>query len=374
MTSRLRRLAFLTLALLGAEVGAAPEAPSPEVLERRMAEVRATLQRLLRNETSVGEELERWDRRVREAEATWAEAQREADEAEGLLDELRKVESDARSAIEKRGADLGERLRFRYRLERRGGGPLWLSATSHAEARRTQRALDRLLAAEVEALEETEAAVEALAGIQARMEGVEREARAAADAARLRMEELLAEREARASLLASLREERRLQEQVLRELEDAQRRLSQEVARLAAHRAEKEALTRALGELRWPLDGAVVELGFGRVVDAKFQTVTHHRGLDLRAPEGSPVLAAARGRVVYSGWFRGFGNLVIVDHGAGYHSLYGHLGSLERAVDDEVEVGDVLGTLGDTGSLKGPYLYFELRRQGQAIDPLSWLP
>src|SRR5690606_29090575 len=74
VTSRLRRLAFLTLALLGAEVGAAPEAPSPEVLERRMAEVRATLQRLLRNETSVGEELERWDRRVREAEATWAEA------------------------------------------------------------------------------------------------------------------------------------------------------------------------------------------------------------------------------------------------------------------------------------------------------------
>jgi septal ring factor EnvC (AmiA/AmiB activator) len=114
-------------------------------------------------------------------------------------------------------------------------------------------------------------------------------------------------------------------------------------------------------------------VGFGKVVNPRFNTVTVQKGLDIRAPEGAPVTAVAPGKVVYAGWLRGYGNLLVLDHGGGYHSLVAHLAELGKAVGDGVQRGELLGTVGDTGSLKGAYLYFELRKRGQAVDPAPWL-
>ena len=83
--------------------------------------------------------------------------------------------------------------------------------------------------------------------------------------------------------------------------------------------------------------------------------------------------AVADGRVVHAGWFRGYGNIVIVDHGDGYHTLVAHLGSMRTAVGEEVEAGAILGTVGDSGSLKGPMLYFEIREKQRPVDPAPWL-
>jgi septal ring factor EnvC (AmiA/AmiB activator) len=72
-------------------------------------------------------------------------------------------------------------------------------------------------------------------------------------------------------------------------------------------------------------------------------------------------------------WFKGYGNLVIVDHGDGYHTLVAHLGAMRTAMGEEVEAGTVLGTVGDSGSWKGPFLYFEVREHGRPVDPRPWL-
>jgi len=77
--------------------------------------------------------------------------------------------------------------------------------------------------------------------------------------------------------------------------------------------------------------------------------------------------------VVHAGWFKGYGNLVIIDHGEGYHTLAAHLATMRTAVGEDVEVGTVIGTVGDTGSLEGPSLYFELREHGRPVDPRPWL-
>jgi septal ring factor EnvC (AmiA/AmiB activator) len=114
-------------------------------------------------------------------------------------------------------------------------------------------------------------------------------------------------------------------------------------------------------------------VGFGRVVNPRFNTVTVQKGVDIRAPAGAEVRAIAPGRVAHAGWFRGYGNLVIVDHGDGFHSLVAHLASMNTAMGEEVEAGTLLGTVGDSGSLKGPYLYFELREGGRPVDPGAWL-
>jgi septal ring factor EnvC (AmiA/AmiB activator) len=114
-------------------------------------------------------------------------------------------------------------------------------------------------------------------------------------------------------------------------------------------------------------------VGFGRVTDPRFKTVTLQNGVDIAAPAGAPVRAVAAGRVVHAGWFKGYGNLIIVDHGEGFHSLVAHLASMQTAMGEEVAAGAVLGTVGDSGSLKGPYLYFEVRERGRPVDPRVWL-
>jgi septal ring factor EnvC (AmiA/AmiB activator) len=125
------------------------------------------------------------------------------------------------------------------------------------------------------------------------------------------------------------------------------------------------------GKLSLPVPGTI-EVGFGRVINPRFNTVTVQKGVDIRAAAGTPVKAVAEGTVAYAGWLRGYGNLLIVDHGGGYHTLVAHLSEVGPQVGAHVTGGEVVGEVGDTGSLKGAYLYFELRRGGQAVDPATW--
>ncbi len=127
------------------------------------------------------------------------------------------------------------------------------------------------------------------------------------------------------------------------------------------------------GKLLFPVEHGRIEAHFGRTVDPRFGTVTLQRGLDIRAPEGSEVRAVYDGTVVHAGWFSGYGNLVILNHGDGLFTLFAHLATLAHAVGDVVLRGEPLGTIGDTGSLKGPYLYFELRDGQKPLDPERWL-
>ena len=97
--------------------------------------------------------------------------------------------------------------------------------------------------------------------------------------------------------------------------------------------------------------------------------------IDLGAAEllGESVSAVADAAVRFAGWFRGYGRIVILDHGDGYFSVSGHLDELFVAVGDSVQEGDTLGTVGETGSLSGPRLYFEIRAGKNPVDPARWL-
>jgi septal ring factor EnvC (AmiA/AmiB activator) len=108
-------------------------------------------------------------------------------------------------------------------------------------------------------------------------------------------------------------------------------------------------------------------------VDPDFQTTTFRSGVEFAAPAGMPVRSIAAGVVRFAGWFRGYGRIVIVDHGDAYHSVSGHLDEIDVEVGSLVSEGQAIGTVGETGSLGGPSLYFELRRGGDPVDPVPWL-
>jgi septal ring factor EnvC (AmiA/AmiB activator) len=126
------------------------------------------------------------------------------------------------------------------------------------------------------------------------------------------------------------------------------------------------------GRLGWPAEGKVVG-EFGAQVHPRFGTKTFRNGIDIEVAEGTNIVSVYPGHVVYTGWFRGYGNLIIVDHGHDYYTLYAHAASILVAEGDDVKQGQTIGTVGDTGSLQGPRLYFEVRHQGRPEDPAQWL-
>ncbi|HWU84188.1 MAG TPA: peptidoglycan DD-metalloendopeptidase family protein, partial [Rhodocyclaceae bacterium] len=100
---------------------------------------------------------------------------------------------------------------------------------------------------------------------------------------------------------------------------------------------------------------------------------TSWKGLFIRAAEGSEVKSIAAGQVVFADWLRGFGNLIIVDHGDGYLTVYGNNESLFRQTGDNVKSGEAIASVGNSGGNPESGLYFELRHQGQVLDPLKWV-
>jgi septal ring factor EnvC (AmiA/AmiB activator) len=168
------------------------------------------------------------------------------------------------------------------------------------------------------------------------------------------------------------------QRAALVELERAARALEETLAGFEAGAAGPELPAPEVGfaslrhRLPAPVDAPITR-GFGREVDPEFRTETFHAGVVFAAPPGAPVSAVAPGRVRYAGWFRGFGRIAILDHGDGWFSVSGHLDEVVVAAGDGVGAGQRIGTVGETGSLAGPRLYFEIRHRGEAVDPAEWL-
>jgi len=119
------------------------------------------------------------------------------------------------------------------------------------------------------------------------------------------------------------------------------------------------------GKLPWPLRGKVIA-GFGSQVHPRYKTRTNNLGIDIKAGPGAQVRSVAPGRVAYADQFMGYGNLIIVDHGAGFYTLYANLDEMSAKVGTEVAAGTTVGTASD-------YLHFEIRKDGKPVNPIDWL-
>lgn len=184
-----------------------------------------------------------------------------------------------------------------------------------------------------------------------------------------RHRELEAARAAESALLAQIRNQRRLREALRDELRAAAARLAALLAELKSRpvpgQPADSGLAAARGRLPWPAPGTV-RLGFGTQLNPRLRTSTYNAGIDIALEGEAEIRSVAAGRVSYADRFLGYGTLVIVDHGAGFYSLYGNLLSTRVQVGTRMAAGEVLGTARD-------HLHFEIRRDGQPVNPLDWL-
>lgn len=176
----------------------------------------------------------------------------------------------------------------------------------------------------------------------------------------------------RQRLLARIDREAEAQRIALASAERAERDLAGTMTVLAENAAAASGFRDARGALPWPAQGDVVT-GFGRQRHPIYDTYTVSRGIEVGAPADDPVTAVHAGRVAFADWYSGYGLLVIVDHGSNYFTLYGHLAQVAVRVNDRVNTGQLLGKVGETGSLTGANLYFEVREGADALNPTAWL-
>jgi septal ring factor EnvC (AmiA/AmiB activator) len=376
-----KRLACAALLLAWAAAAAAQEqgAAELEVLRRAIDESRSRVAAYEREERGVLEVLEAIEHsaalleadvaraRAHAAEAREELALREA-EAEGVADRLIVLER----AMSARAVAL-------YRAGELGALPILFSAGDLREFLTRVQTLRRLLSHDASLLARYRQARRSLDAARALAAGAAAESEQAQRVLDEREAELLEEGERKRELARRLRWSRSRERHALAELETAARALEEAVAALPEQALAPPAGTPSApfaslrGSLPSPVAGDVSR-GFGRVVDTEFRTATFRKGVEFDVPVGTPVHAVADGRVRYAGRFRGYGNTVIVDHGDHYFTVSAHLSEIGVAVGDWLTAGARIGASGESGSLTGAQLYFEVRRGADALDPSEWLP
>jgi len=149
---------------------------------------------------------------------------------------------------------------------------------------------------------------------------------------------------------------------------DSLQQVSAELAAKIQAAQARSTVTRSVSSagLIWPVNAPITS-PFG------WRWGRMHTGIDLGATYGTPIAAAASGSVIYAGWLGGYGNLTVIDHGGGLATAYGHQSSIAVSVGEQVAQGQTIGNVGSTGHSTGPHLHFEVRVNGQAVDPLGYL-
>jgi len=126
------------------------------------------------------------------------------------------------------------------------------------------------------------------------------------------------------------------------------------------------------GRMSLPVRGEIVET-YGKHKHPDFNSYTFSKGVSISAGAGSDIKAIYDGSVIFSDYFKGYGNMIIIDHGGGYFSLYAHAARILKKVGADVARNETVATVGDTDSSRGPMLYFEIRHQGKPVDPAGWV-
>ncbi len=347
-----------------------------EEVRRKIDQLRGTLSGARDQQSRLRDELRASEVEIGEITRTLKTIDTGQRAKKAELARLQERRRDADVALERQRAALRQQIIAAYRMGREGQMKIIFNQQDPAQLGRMLTYYDHLNRARAERIGTIRVSLEQVEALERSM-SVEQAALATLHAERSRQLDALAStRQARRLTLARVESEIKSQEQQLAALMQDERNLSELVTRL------REALrdmpvelpdgvpfASLKGKLPWPVQGKVAAR-FGSTRQAADKLTWH--GMLIDADEGIEVRSIYNGRVVFADWMRGFGLLVIVDHGGGYMSLYGHNESLYKEVGEPVRKGETIATVGNSGGRGRAGLYFEIRYNGVPDNPAVW--
>ena len=338
-----------------------------EAVQARMRETAGEQDSLTRKLAETEQEIGRIARRLRALEDQ-LEAQRTR------LAGLRRIEAEQLAALDQERAGLQAQIRAAYAMGRQERLKILLNQQDPARVSRLLTYYDYFNRARARRMARIEGRVRELHGVQAELAREEDRLEALLGKELAEEQRLQGQQEARREVLGALAAELRGQSQELDGLRRDERELGRLIADLEAVLSDvpdrspaDERFERRRGQLPWPAAG-VIEARYGapRLGGVRWD------GVMIGTQEGGEVRAVHHGRVAFADWLRGFGLLLIIDHGDGWMSLYGHNQTLFKEAGDWVESNEPIALTGSSGGLATPGIYFGIRHQGQPVDPQRW--
>jgi murein hydrolase activator len=364
-----------------ASAGAAAAARRAEDVTRKLETSKDKVAAFSKKETAVINALNDTDKAL---DRTRRKVARFSAELKDLEQQVKGIEGKYRE-LEQR-ADTTEkyvdgRLAALYKLSWLGKFNVLASADSMFDFFTRQRAMQDILAHD-------QAVMAQLTDDQAKMRTLlnqlvarQNEKQATTADLNAKIESLNAERSKREALLAEIRSKKSLQLAAIASLKASAHELDRTVDALNTPTTPPAASKRPIvekpfaslkGLLMMPVKGKIISF-FGLHRNRKLHVTSFQSGINIKADRGEPIRAVYSGKTLFSSWLKGFGNMIIIDHGDHYYTVYAHLEDLFKSKGDPVETGEVIATVGDTGSMNGTELHFEIRHHGKPMNPLGWI-
>lgn len=343
-----------------------------KAVAERIERVRQQVQRDAVEKDRLNRDLNLAERSVAQVRGELSKLQQQRAERNAERERLVKERTDREDERRRTEENLTAQIRAAYFMGRNEPLKLLLNQRDPAQFGRNltyYAYFGRLRANQISEINENIARIDEL---QRQIEEEDAELARLEEQNRGRMNELDAARRQRGRVLANLEKESTSRSATLKRLQRQQSQLEQLLRDLsraieAAPYDPNDVFAKLRGKLSWPVAGRV-ETGFGETIAGGLKS----NGIQIAANRGNPVSAVHEGRVIYADWLPGRGLLIIVDHGNGYLSLYGHNEQLFKQVGATVKAGETIAAAGDSGGRNQSGLYFEIRRAGKPVDPRPW--
>jgi len=360
---------------------AEPLKPDPRIQEKKQAiETRISVQeeqitQFSKKEIQIIEGLNQIDYTLNQARIKADALSRENRHLEksiaAILTDRRKLAEQ----IQENQVYAGERLCALYRMHNIGSLDMMGMPASVFDFFVSQNAMKRIVMSDFQAIENQLHDLEKFQKLAAQL-AEQKEAKAKLEQ-ELAFQIRIKEKESRkkAAVLDEIRRKKALSQAAVASLKDAAIRLDAKMSAMGKQApafVEDTVFSGLKGRLPTPVKGKIVSR-FGPARSGNYNSFTFQSGIDIKVERGEPVRSVFKGEIIFAEWLKGYGNLLIIDHGENYYTLYAHLQEFFKQTGEKVDTGEVIATAGDTGSIKGLCLHFEVRHHGKPKDPLKWL-
>ena len=294
-------------------------------------------------------------------------------EAQAKIARKQKEEAELRAKIRNSLENVRRILRVLYKMGEMGYVKLFININSVDQLFRNYRLIVALMDDKVTEIREIRQGIVKLQKVMAelqvdldRLVGLKNEKAG-------KLSQLKSLKQEKLDMIARINQQRDLNSRLLEELKSESENLTRFLDQKAVSKVvDAVDLGPRRGKLAWPLGGTVIS-SFGKKKSARFNTYTMNNGIEIKPDQSDEIKAVGGGEVIFCDYFKGYGNLLIVQHAGNFHTLYGHCASFLKKLGDRVGTGEVIAMAGSSGSLYGKALYFEIRQNLKPLDPLLWL-
>ncbi len=362
---------FLGLGGMPAPCNAGPQA-SETTIKNKISQEKQKIQNISQKEARILEDLDRMERSLFQSRQEARNLNKDITSLKTRIREYSRQRDALIQALDANKEYLAQRLKAMYRLN---GSKSCDTPDSLFDFLVTQKALQKIVRSDMTVMETQTRGIAQLETLQAQLSQAVSQQANKQQLLDERIREIEENSHKKQKLLARILKEKDLALAALKSLEISAKKLDHTFTSFPAptKKSQGKGFAARKGKLKIPVPGKILS-SFGRSPLESGQGFYFQSGIDISAQRGEPVRSVFKGKVIYADWLKGYGNLLIINHGNHYYSLYAHVEEIFKNTGESVDTGEIIATTGDTGSITGrPCLHFEIRHHGKPVNPSKWL-